>query len=80
MNNFCLADWLLFLIGCYLGCCVLGVSTTSDVSSYMVQEYDDDDGKKTFFSLNISGTPANDVGILDREQTLTLLGSCIDRE
>nr|XP_022327182.1 neurabin-1-like isoform X7 [Crassostrea virginica] len=37
-----------------------GVSTTSDVSSYMVQEYDDDDGKKTFFSLNISGTPAND--------------------
>ena len=46
----------------------------------MVQEYDDDDGKKTFFSLNISGTPANDVGILDREQTLTLVGSCIDRE
>nr|XP_022327179.1 neurabin-1-like isoform X5 [Crassostrea virginica] len=39
---------------------VTGVSTTSDVSSYMVQEYDDDDGKKTFFSLNISGTPAND--------------------
>ncbi|XP_062609178.1 neurabin-1-like isoform X2 [Saccostrea cucullata] len=38
-----------------------GVSTTSDVSSsYMVQEYDDDDGKKTFFSLNISGTPALD--------------------
>ncbi|XP_061183590.1 neurabin-1-like isoform X4 [Saccostrea echinata] len=38
-----------------------GVSTTSDVSSsYMVQEYDDEDGKKTFFSLNISGTPAHD--------------------
>lgn len=38
-----------------------GASTTSDVSSYMVQDYDDEDGRKTFFSLNISGTPANDV-------------------
>ncbi|XP_056010061.1 neurabin-1-like isoform X6 [Ostrea edulis] len=37
-----------------------GASTTSDVSSYMVQDYDDEDGRKTFFSLNISGTPAND--------------------
>ncbi|KAJ8320723.1 hypothetical protein KUTeg_002310 [Tegillarca granosa] len=34
-------------------------STISDISSsYMVQEYDDEDGKKTVFSLNISGTPA----------------------
>lgn len=38
-----------------------GASTTSEISSsYMVQEYDDEDGKKTFFSLNITGTPAND--------------------
>ncbi|KAK3083517.1 hypothetical protein FSP39_024554 [Pinctada imbricata] len=36
-----------------------GVSLASDVSSsYMVQEYDDEDGKKTMFTFNISGTPA----------------------
>lgn len=36
-----------------------GLDDGEDVSSaYMVQEIDDEDGKKTIFSLNISGTPA----------------------
>ena len=40
----------------------VGIDDGEDVSSaYMVQEIDDEDGKKTLFSLNISGTPAAEV-------------------
>lgn len=39
-----------------------GLDDNEDISSaYMVQEIDDEDGKKTIFSLNISGTPAAEV-------------------
>ena len=41
---------------------ITGASIASDVSSsYMVQEYDDEDGKKTMFTFNVSGTPAHEV-------------------
>ena len=38
-----------------------GLDDGEDISpAYMVQEIDDEDGKKTIFSLNISGTPADE--------------------
>jgi hypothetical protein len=44
--------------------CTKGLDDGEDISpAYKVQEIDDEDGKKTIFSLNISGTPADEVNL-----------------
>ncbi|XP_052079694.1 uncharacterized protein LOC127717874 isoform X3 [Mytilus californianus] len=55
-----------------------GLDDNEDISSaYMVQEIDDEDGKKTIFSLNISGTPAaEDKSTTPSRRNINQIESC----